>query len=470
MAAFDRQAFNFGVKFSAAKEPQEDIVVVAIDDKSIQALGAWPWSREVLAKTTRLLSRAEPSVMGFTMPFDTGQYGAGLSSLAGLRAILSKEKKLSKRVNKALRRTEVTLHGDKNLASSFKSGGRIVLAMPYTPTEKPLTGLSASLPQYMQKFALPKVSVNGGSRGFGWPSPKINRASEISPPIELLAKQAGGIGVISLVEPFNSQPLIVQYGSDYLPSFSLMLATRSKGMSVQHIESRASARPMLGGDDLGADINFGIYPRFYEDKDGKSAFKIYSVIDILNGTVATDVFRDKIIIVGLTSPGLVQPHLTPAGQAISPTLAIAHTVSSLLNNEQYRLPDWAGWAQRGIIVVVGLYLMLAMGRFRPNTALFLSLFLILMIFNAHFMLMSSQSLWLPMMSAVAMLIVGHLLLGTRQSGTARLSLVRGELSTAKRLLGQALLAQGLLDEAFAPSRSWLVEDSLLGLGSRLGVE
>ncbi|MGI9292810.1 MAG: CHASE2 domain-containing protein, partial [Pseudomonadales bacterium] len=71
LAALDRQAYNVGVKFSAAKEPHEDIVVVASDDKSIQALGAWPWSREVLAKTTRLLSRAKPSVMGFTMPFDT---------------------------------------------------------------------------------------------------------------------------------------------------------------------------------------------------------------------------------------------------------------------------------------------------------------------------------------------------------------------------------------------------------------
>jgi len=470
MVALDRQAYNIGVKFSAAKEPHEDIVVVAIDDKSLQELGAWPWSRDVLAKTTRLLSRAKPSVMGFTMPFDTGQYEAGLSSLAKLRAILKKEKKLSRRVNKALRLTESTLRGDKNLASSFKSAGRIVLAVPYIPTDKPLPGLNSSLPKYMQKFALPKVSVNGASRGLGWPSPKINRASEISPPIELLAKQAGGVGVISFVEQFNSAPLIVQYGGDYLPSFSLMLATRSKSMSTQHIESRASARPTLGGKDLGADINFRIYPRFYEDKNGKSPFKLYSLIDVLNGKVATDVFRDKIIIVGLTSPRLAQPRLTPTGQAISPTVAIAHTVSSLLNNEQYRLPDWAGWAQRGIIVVIGLYLMLVMGRFRTNTALFLSLFLILMIFNAHFVLMSSQSLWLPMMSAVTMLIVGHLILGTRRSVNARLGLVQGELSAANRLLGQSLHAQGNLDQAFAKYRTCQPDESLLGQVYNLGLD
>ena len=57
-AALDRQAYNLGVRFSANKEARDDIVIVAIDDKSLQELGAWPWSREVLAETTRLLSES----------------------------------------------------------------------------------------------------------------------------------------------------------------------------------------------------------------------------------------------------------------------------------------------------------------------------------------------------------------------------------------------------------------------------
>ncbi len=470
-SALDRQAYNLGVKFSANKEPHEDIVVIAIDDKSLQTLGAWPWSRDVLAETTKLLARVKPSVVGLTMPFDTGQYEAGLSSLAELRGTLKKEKKLSRRVNKALRQTESTLRGDDNLSSTFKAGGRIVLAMPYIPTSKPLPGLTPSLPRYMQKFSLPRVAVNEKSdRGFGWPSPRVTRASEIFPPIEKLAKQVGGIGVVSFAEHFNSEPLIVQYGREYLPSFALMLATRSKGMSMQHIESRTSISPMLGGKDLGADIDFRIYPRFYEDKDGSPPFNLYSLIDVLDGTVTANVFRNKIVIVGLTSPRLAQPRLTPAGQAISPTMATAHTVSSLLNSEQYQLPEWAGWAQRGLIAAIGIYLMLVLGRFRTNTAFFLSLFLVLMIFNAHFVLMSSQSLWLPMMSGVVMLLVGHLILGTRQSVNVRLRLVRGELSVANRQLGQSLHAQGNLDQAFEKYRACEVDASLLSQTYNLGLD
>jgi CHASE2 domain-containing sensor protein len=470
-AGLDRQAYNLGVKFSASKDPHEDIVVVAIDDKSLQALGAWPWSRDVLAETTQLLSKAKTRVVGFTMPFDTGQYEAGLASLAELRTILKKDKKLSRRVNKALRVTESTLHGDDNLAGTFKAGGRIVLAMPYIPTSEPLPDLNPSLPRYMQRFALTRIKVDANSsRGFGWPSPHVTRAAEVFPPIEILANRVGGVGVIGFAEQFNSEPLIVQYGRGFLPSFALMLATRSKGMSMQHIESRISTSPMLGGKDLGADMDFRIYPRFYEAKDGKPAFKKYSLIDVLDGSVDADVFSHKIVIVGLTSPRLAQPRLTPTGQAISPTMATAHTVSSLLNNEQYHLPEWAGWAQRGLIVALGIYLMLIMGRFRANTAFFLSLFLLLMIFNAHFVLMSSQSLWLPMMTAVVMLIIGHLLLGTRQAVNVRLNQVNSELSAANRQLGQSLQAQGNLDQAFERLRACQVDEPLLGQIYNLGLD
>ena len=42
----------------------------------------------------------------------------------------------------------------------------------------------------------------------------------------------------------------------------------------------------------------------------------------------------------------------------------------MLNNEVYRLPEWAGWALRGMILVIGLYLMFILGHFRTETSLF----------------------------------------------------------------------------------------------------
>jgi serine/threonine-protein kinase len=470
-SGFDRQAYNLGTRISSAKEPREDIVIVAVDDKSLQKLGAWPWSRDVLAQATLVLAQAKPRVIGFTIPFDTAQYRGGLSSISYLRDVLVAERKLSRNVKRALDNTESTLRGDDKLAGAFRSGGRIVLSMPYIAADRPAPGVSASLPKYLAGYTLPRVSLrDGDSRGFGRPRPEVTRVGELFPPIEKLVRRVGGVGVIGFNERFNNEPLFVQYGQDFLPSFALMLATRSKGLSTKHIESRGGASPTLNGKVIGADSSFRIYPRFYDDNDGKPAFKSYSLIDVLNGSVEVNRFQNKIIIVGLTSPRLARPQLTPSGQAISPTLATAHTVSSLLNNELFKLPEWADWAQRGLIVALGIYLMFVLGRFRTNTETFLSLFLLLVIFNAHFILMSSQGLWVPMMTAVVMLVVGHLILGTRQSVNARLNQVQSDLSVANRQLGLSLHAQGNLDLAFEKFRACLVDDSLLGQVYNLGLD
>jgi serine/threonine-protein kinase len=111
-----------------------------------------------------------------------------------------------------------------------------------------------------------------------------------------------------------------------------------------------------------------------------------------------------------------------------------------------------------------------LGRLRANTAMFLSLFLVMMILNAHFMLMSAQGLWLPMIPAAVLLLLGHLLLGARQAVHARIDGVRDELRATNRQLGMALQAQGHLDQAFEKYRASHIDDALLGLVYNLGLD
>jgi len=469
-ALLDRYVYDIGIRFSSSKPANEDVVVVAIDDKSLHALGAWPWSREVLAETTQIISGAKPSVIGFSMPLEGEQNKKGLSSLAELRSTLKKEKRLSNNVNRALRSTESALRGDDKLAASFKNAGRIVLAMPYSIATGQDLKLTPSLPIHLEQYVLSEVSTNIGSPGIGWPTPSFEIVGEVYPPLGKLARQVGAIGVTNDVEQFHSEPLMVQYGSEVMPSFALMMAVRSKGLSMKDIDSRSTGSPMLDGKDLGVDATFRIYPRHYSEQNGKPPFKKYSLIDVLDGTINPMVFHDKIVIVGLTSARYAKPMRTSDGDEISPTMASAHVVSSLLNNEQYRLPGWSGWVSRSLIIAVGLYLVMVVGRLRANTAVFLSLFLVMMILNAHFMLMSVQGLWLPMMPAVALLLLGHLMLGARLAVNARIDGARGEIRAINRQLGMALQAQGHLDQAFEKYRTSEVDDSLLGLAYNLGLD
>ena len=90
-AGLDREAYKLGARVATAREPHPDVLVVAIDDRSLETLGAWPWSRDVLAEATQQIVRGSPRVIGFAMPLDTGQYHASQGTLAELRRILRAE-------------------------------------------------------------------------------------------------------------------------------------------------------------------------------------------------------------------------------------------------------------------------------------------------------------------------------------------------------------------------------------------
>jgi CHASE2 domain-containing sensor protein/signal transduction histidine kinase len=55
--------YDIGVR-TAASVPRDDIVIVAIDDVSISAIGRWPWRRSILADLIDKISAARPRAIG----------------------------------------------------------------------------------------------------------------------------------------------------------------------------------------------------------------------------------------------------------------------------------------------------------------------------------------------------------------------------------------------------------------------
>ena len=85
---FDNAAFDIGVKFSSPQLASPDVVVVAIDDTSLDQLGAWPWPRDILADIVRRISMTRPAVIGLALPFDKKQSSPGLEYIQQLKTLL----------------------------------------------------------------------------------------------------------------------------------------------------------------------------------------------------------------------------------------------------------------------------------------------------------------------------------------------------------------------------------------------
>lgn len=471
------KGYDLGVRFSSTKSANQDVVIIKIDEASLQEKGGWPWPRDILADATRKIASARPAVIGYVLPLDREQSAHGLEYIQELQDLV-KEKSGSNygQVKRLLRKAEIKMDTDQVFASSLKRAGRVVLAIPFLDSKKSAEQVFG-LAEHAQRYRL--LGVRGiNTEKSSWknwfvPEPLLS-TEKVYSPIKKLVRQAGGAGTLYLgvdKSHIRTEPLVIKYGQDYVPSFVLMMATRNRALSTRSIKVELKKHQVfIGQDQIKVDSKLRIYPKFYRGNKNQSAFPEYSIKDVLDGSVSKNELRNKTILIGVTAPQHALPQLTPIGEVMVPVRVIAHKVSSLLNDELYEIPTWILSVQLIMLLVIGLYLMFLLPRFRMSTGMAVSGFFVIAILNIHFISMVAQSTWLPMMTPLLALVVGHLVLASKKFVDSHLSAIKLELSRANQLLGQSFHSQGQFDQAMEEYRKCIVNTSLLEQMYNLGLD
>lgn len=469
--------YDLGVRFSSTKSANQDVVIIKIDEASLQEKGGWPWPRDILAEATRKLATARPAVIGYVLPLDREQSVHGLEYIKKLQDIVRDESSPNySRVKRLLRKAEIKMDTDQVFASSLQKAGRVVLAIPFLDNKKstePVLGLADHIQRYRLLGVRGITKENSSWKKWLFPEPLLS-TEKVYPPIKKLVRQAGGAGTLYLgvdESHIRTEPLVIKYGQDYVPSFVLMMATRNRGLSTRSIKvDLKKHQVIIGQEQIKVDNKLRIYPKFYRGNKNQSAFPEYSILDVLNGSVSKNALRNKTILIGITAPQHALPQRTPTGEIMAPVRVIAHKVSSLLNDELYEIPNWISVIQLITILLVGLYLMFLLPRFRMGTGMAVSGFLVIAILNVHFISMVAQSTWLPMMTPLFALIIGHIVLAAKKFLDSHLSVIKLELSQANQLLGQSFHSQGNFDQAMEEYRKCIVNTSLLEQMYNLGLD
>ncbi len=473
----DWWAYDIGVRFTAERAANDHVVVVAIDDAAIQELGSWPWPRDVVARLTDNIASAKPAVMGYALPFDIRQSSYGLANIEELRTAIEAAPNINPEIKRLVKRAEEGLNTDRMLAQSLQKAGPVVLAMPYDLATTTSVDITAKLPEQLQRFA---IDITGGkpdmsswfSRTF-MPDP-VPIADTVYPPIADLSRYVQALGHINTglnsQEQARREPLLIQHRNEYFPSFSLMLVARYLQLTPGNIQAKLGESIAVNQSVISTDSQLRAYPYFYQGKNGNSAFKIYSVLDVLNYRATPKAFRDNVVIIGFTARQHTVPLESPLGVSMPPVIFSAHVVSSLLNGDLYRVPAWGPWVQFVTLIITGLYLMFLLPRLRLGTGIAISVVLLLAMLNLHFILMLGKSIWIPLMAPIMTLLIGHFVLGAQHFVAAQVVRIQGELSSANLLLGQSFHSQGQWDQAFDRYRKCILTETLLDNVYTLGLD
>ena len=85
VSALEGRASDIQLWARGVRAPHLDVVVAAIDERSVQRYGRWPWSRELLARAVSRLHEAGPAAIGLDITFtdeDRGSDAAVMSEAA----------------------------------------------------------------------------------------------------------------------------------------------------------------------------------------------------------------------------------------------------------------------------------------------------------------------------------------------------------------------------------------------------
>jgi len=488
--SLERSFYDWGVR-STDRVPSEKIAVIAIDDQSIDNLGRWPWPRNLHAELINRLNEGGAKVIGQTVFFLEPQIDPGMlyirelieffsnasfndvpADIDALGAMLEFEGNnkdilefyMQSSVNTRLPQdietlkanlfeAEQELNTDAKLAQSLANAENVVLAM-FFYLGSPRGNPDAELPDYVLQNSINQIRDRISAQANGlFPIPTLNAL----PPIAGVGQHAAAIGHLNTLPDVDggvrSEPLVLQHYDRFYPSISLQIAAKSLNLDNNDVRVNLAESVELGSLTIKTDTQLQMNTFFYSDISGP-AFQVDSFYDVFSGNIPIEKYKGKIVLIGPTATGVGTPQVTPINSAMAPVLTLAHSVSSILNEDFFIEPEWGFWARMGTFLAVMLYLMLIMPRLKAGVAFVVTIVLVLGLVATHYLLMTGNAMWIQLMTPGALLAIGYLLITTKRFLVTERGKARSDEESAEsnRMLGIAFQTQGQLDMAFEKFR------------------
>ncbi len=285
-----------------ASKPPPEVVIVAVDEKSINEIGRWPWSREVTARLIRALKPAR---------------------VAALDIVFSEPQ---------------NAEADAALAEAVRGSGNVVLGYFFRDdsTDEPHP---VALRQ-IKRSAIKLMDVIGDqSQGGEIIFPGIE-FSGAEPNISVIGRGAKGFGSFNIVPQddgiYRVANLVFKYGDDMYPSLALEALRRYyKGEIVLHMAPYGVDGISINDKDIPVDEQ-GAFSLNYYARGG--SFTTISASDVMAGRAPRDAIKDKLVLVGVTEKAIYDIRPTPV-DALFPGVEIHATIAGNVINDRFLIHD-----------------------------------------------------------------------------------------------------------------------------------
>ena len=301
----------------------DKVVVVDIDEQSLEAWGQWPWPRSRLAK---LLN---------------GIAGMGARSIA-LDFIMAEPDRTSlKTLQEELKRELGFLQDGKNALAALPdndavlaatlSGGPFVLGYEFHFADSHRNNASCNL-HPLEMVDIQKSAIGAGSL-------TLHQAQGAVCNIDQLARAAPHSGFLNGRPDRDGRlrrlPLLMRYGQAVYPSLALAaLLPSGNGQPARLKQPLAGQRCLiLGAHTIPIDDTGNLRVRFATKR---SSLRHITADRILTGQVDESAIKDRVVFVGLCAAGLASVYQTPADGLFTAVEVHAQAAETILSGKYIR--------------------------------------------------------------------------------------------------------------------------------------
>jgi adenylate cyclase len=341
METLEEKLYDYRFKIRGTIKPPENIVIAAIDEKSLGKLGRWPWSRDKIARLVNRLNEEG-------------------SEIIVVDIILSEAEK-----------------NDRILGQAIQKAGNVILPVVFEFDKE------SNVPDSESLLNSAFRSVVNAER-FNQYSP-ITAKRPLAPVSEII-RETMALGHINMFpDPDGTlrwEAMAIEHNGYLFPSIDLQTSAIYLGIPHEKIILNAAEGVQLGEKRT-----------IPTDRHGRSlinyygpwqTFKYLSISDILEGEIKPGALQGKIVLVGATAAGIYDLRVTPYAAAMPGIEKHASVISSILENRFLRRANFS--TNLILLLISGFLFSFLTTRFKSMGAVLTTgLFLVLILGSGYFL-------------------------------------------------------------------------------------
>jgi adenylate cyclase len=384
-----------------------EVVIVAIDDNSVKAIGRWPWSRREITRLVEVLQRAEAKVIGFDIIFAEKQESCEVDILSRLQGEMQRRSWKFPELQQWVRQERRLIDPDAELAEQLKKFGSSVLGYYFQGIESVQTGpgvFSLELSKDIIKSST--YDLVRWTSAVCSPCPLVTaRGVEINLP--KLTEAAADTGYFNAIPDsdgaIRTVPLVVSYQKDLYAPLSLSILQRYLDNPLLQItlSDHGVLGIRLGPEYIPVD-EFG---RFRINFRGPAkTFPYFSFVDVVSGKVPSEKFRNKIVLVGASAVGIYDIRVTPFSSIFPGVEVHANIIDNIFRKDFMWAPTGLVNPAATVVIILALIMCWLQPRVRAWYGLALLVNMIFIYFYIDYFLFTKYQIYLQILYPLGCLI------------------------------------------------------------------